>query len=355
MKTELTADKLYHRHKLSYPQIDRLLGTNHVDLYQKDIIGNFKIIREFIVVTDEFRKMNIRFIPLKGPLLSHRIYKDATVRRFHDLDILISAKDIRSAYDYLVGVGYCADIKLSDDGRDQHILEEYEMHLSFIHPKTTVCIELHIKIFNYKQCFGLDFNSIYEYNTTIQLYMNREFRVLNAEYDLFYLLVHGSTHKWQRLKWLVDISDYIRNIDFDRLEFNRLTQKHGALRILSLYNSMAAIYLPDPSLFVTKVKIPNLLTRICIKYVEAEKGEFAPKKFFEIISNLFYGNVFLFLLFPDFNNIKAIVKSRLVCLPDSKDLKTTNTLILILYRPFGYFIRHIREGRNQLGAMPPIK
>ena len=344
MKSALTAEKLYYRHKLSYPQIDSLLGTNHKDLYQKDIIGNFKIIREFICVTDEFRRMGIRFIPLKGPLLSHRIYKDATVRRFTDLDILIRTKDIRLAYDFLIGAGYSPNVKLSEDGRDQHIIEDYVNQLSFIHPETKVCIELHLKIFNYKQYFGLDFDSIYEHNTSVQLFMNREFRVLNAEYDLFYLLVHGSTHKWQRLKWLVDISDYIRNVQFDRLEINILAQKHGTLGILPLYNSIARIYLPDSPLFVTKVKIPNLLTKICIKYVEAEKGEFEPKNILEITSNLFYGKVFLIFLFPNFSNIKAILKSRLISLADSNDIKTTNPLILTLYRPFGYFIRHIKEG-----------
>ena len=96
MKTLLSPELLYTRHRLSYPQIDSLLGTNHKELYQKDIIENFKIIREFIVVTDEFRKNGIRFIPLKGPPLSHRIYGDATFRRYHDLDILIDSMDIKT-------------------------------------------------------------------------------------------------------------------------------------------------------------------------------------------------------------------------------------------------------------------
>ena len=342
MKTELTVELLYKRHKLSYPQIDSLFGTNHKELYQKDIIENFKIIREFIQITDEFRRMGIRFIPLKGPLLSHRIYKDATVRRFHDLDILISTKDIRSAYDFLLSTGYSSDIKLSEDGKDWKIVEDFEMHLTFLHPETKVCIELHLKIFNYKQCFGLDFNTIYDHNTTDQLFMNREFRVLSVEYDLFYLIIHGSTHKWQRLKWVVDIRDYIWNIDYDMLKINMLAQKHGALRVLPLYNSIALAYLPDPSLFVTEVKTPSLLTKICIKYVEAEKGEFEKKNLLEIFTNLFYGKLFLLYLFPDFDNIKAIIKSSLVSIVDSKDIKTTNPFLLILYRPFGYFYRRLK-------------
>ena len=109
MKTELTADLLYYRHRLSYPQIDSLLGTNHKELYQKDIIENFKIIRELVVVTDEFRRIGFRFIPLKGPLLSPWINKDATVRRSHDLDILIDFEYLQLAYNYLVKNGYHSD------------------------------------------------------------------------------------------------------------------------------------------------------------------------------------------------------------------------------------------------------
>jgi hypothetical protein len=246
------------------------------------------------------------------------------------------------AYDFLLGIGYSPNVQLSEKGKDMHIIEDYVMQLSFIHPRTKVCIELHLKIFNYKQCFGLDFDTIYEHNTTYQLFMNREFRVLSAEYDLFYLVIHGSTHKWQRLKWVVDISDYIRNVDYDMLKINRLTQKHNVFRILPLYNSIAMAYLPDPSLFVTEVKTPSLLTKICIKYVEAEKGEFGKKNIYEIFMNLFYGKLFLLYLFPDFDNIKAIIKSRLVSLADSKDIKTTNLFLLTLYRPFGYFYRHLQ-------------
>ena len=225
MKTQLTADILYNRHRLSYPQIDSLLGTNHKELYQKDIIENFKVIREFIVVTDEFRKMDIRFISLKGPLLSQRIYGNATYRRYRDLDILIDSKDIPLAYRYLIIMGYNPEYELPEDEKGRQFLYHYLKHIPFIHPKTKVIFELHWQILELKDLFETNFNYIYHHISVNYVYMNRNFQILNKEYDLIYLLIHGSMHRWQRLKWLVDIGDYMLNTTFDWLEINNLAQK----------------------------------------------------------------------------------------------------------------------------------
>ncbi len=340
MKTLLSPELLYTRHRLSYPQIDSLLGTNHKELYQKDIIENFKIIREFIVVTDEFRKMGIRFIPLKGPLLSQRIYGDATFRRYHDLDILIDSKDIPRAYKYLISSGYCPDVELPEDEMGRQNLFNYTKHISFIHPTTRVNIELHWQILDLKDFLGPDFNFIYQDITVNQVFMSREFRVLKNEYDLFYLLFHGSTHKWQRLKWLLDINDYMKNIGFDSLKINSLAQKYKVSKIIPLYNSVAAIYIPKSALFDSKLKIPTILVRICIKHIAAKEVVFTKID----ISYSLQGYVFGLLLFSDLGNRIAFLKTRFILFSDSKDIRTTNPLLLFLYRPFGYLIRHLRRG-----------
>ena len=344
MKTELTPELLYKRHGLSYPQIDSLLGSNHKDLYQRDIMENFKIIREFILVTDEFRKLDIRFISLKGPLLSHRIYNDVTVRRFHDLDILVDFSNISLIYNLLVQRGYSKDTELSADENMNQKLHDYLKHISFFHPQTKVCFEIHWKISIDKCIFNLDFDSIYKQIATDQVFMSRNFRILNKEYDLLYLLVHGSDHKWQRLKWLLDIKDYSRNVPFDRLKVDNLAKKHKVSRIIPLYNLVASKYFHDPQLFDTKQKVPALLFRSCIKQIEAREVIFYTER---TISDSFSDFVYAFLLFPDLRSRLAYLKNKLICYYDVKNIETTNAILLILYRPFGLIFRNFHGVRKE--------
>lgn len=337
MNPKLTPDLLYKRHRLSYPQIDSLLGTNNSALHQKDILDNFKTIREFIIVTDEFRKMDIRFIPLKGPLLSQRIYNDATIRRSHDLDILIDFNNISLIFNYLIKRGYRACDELSEENKERLRLYIYAKHISFFHPQKKVCFEIHWKIFIDWRIFNLDFDSIYQHITTKQVFMSREFRVLNPENDLFYLLVHGTDHKWQRLKWLLDVNDYMLNIPFDRSEVYKLAKKYNVSVIFPLYDSIASMYLPAPPLFDSKLKIPALLLRICIKHITASEVVFTAKN----ITYSIYGYIYGFFLYPDLDNKIGFIKNKLICSADSKIIKTSNPMLLILYRPFGYLYRQL--------------
>jgi hypothetical protein len=341
MATRLSVSLLYERHKLSYPQIDRIMGTDNKALYQKDILENFKLIREFITVTDEFRKLSIPFIPIKGPLLSYRIYKDATVRRSHDLDILIGFKDIPKAFDYLKQAGYRPDIELPKDKTGKQILFDHAKHTMFVHPQTRLIIEIHWQLFEFWNHFELDFNSIYQQLTTVQTFMEREFRVLKNEYDLLYLLIHGTTHKWQRLKWLLDISDYLHNNTVNTQEIIKLAQQYRALSILPLYNEIATIYLPDPQLIDTNEKVSGFLAKYCVKNIESKDVVFNPRSFKEALQMTFGGYSYYLRLLPDARNRIIFLKRMLVNVYDAKDIKTTNPVLLLLYRPFGYLYRNL--------------
>ena len=245
-------------------------------------------------------------------------------------------KDITPIYNYLVLCGYCPDFVLSEDEKEKLILYRHAKHILFIHPQKKVIIEIHWKITDALKSFYSDFDFIYGQLTTNQVFMNREFRVLNKEYDLLYLLVHGSEHKWQRLKWLLDINDYIRNIPIDGLQINTLAQKHGISGLLALYNSLSKIYFPEPKLFETKLKVSRFLLRICIEHIEANEVVLTGRHIFHSL-NLY---IYSLLLFPDFGNRMAFLKNNLLSFSDSKDIKTANPLLLMLYRPFGYFYRH---------------
>ncbi len=293
------------------------------------------------MVTDEFRRIGIQFIPLKGPLLSQRIYGDATFRRYHDLDILIDLKDFSIVYDYLLQKGYQPDLILPNDEKSKQSQYNYAKHVLFIHRQTKVIIEIHWKIFDEMKSFNLDFDSLLAHTTTNQVFMNREFRILNKEYDLLYLLLHGSIHRWNRLKWLIDINDYLKCIGCDRLKIINLAQKYKVATIIPLYNSIAEIYLPEPELFDSKLKTPNLLVQICKRKITDKQVLLTKLDPLSSLKDYTYG----LLIFSDFGNRIAFLKTRFILFSDSRAIKSANPLLLMLYRPFGYFYRH-RPGRS---------
>jgi hypothetical protein len=51
-------------------------------------------------------------------------------------------------------------------------------------------------------------NLIVSENLQEIVFSGRKFTILNRELELLFLLLHGSRHGWERLKWLVDINDY---------------------------------------------------------------------------------------------------------------------------------------------------
>ncbi|MDP4291767.1 MAG: nucleotidyltransferase family protein [Bacteroidota bacterium] len=341
MKTHIPADQLYLRHKLSYPQIDRMQGTQHAPMHQKDILDNFNNIREFIMVTDGFRKLSIPFIPMKGPLLSARIYGDAAIRRMHDLDLLLNTKDVPLAYDNLVRLGYIPDLKLPDSETGRKILWDHNKHLSFVHPQKKTCFELHWQLVDFKDHFEYHFDTIYQNLTMTQHFMNRKFRVLKSEYDLLFLLIHGAAHKWQRLKWLVDINDFLHNIRFDEQLLRSLARSYKAERVLALYNKVAILYLPNPQLIDIKVNVPEFLVKSCIREIKRKEVVWIPRSFKEAVTFSYFFYRYLFLLFPDRQSRIENIKRSLVNAYDLKMVKTNNLFLLILVRPFSYLYRHI--------------
>ena len=80
---------LKSRHRLSAEQINLLAGGRVIEESYEEKAGTLVKVAEFIKVTDLLRAGGIDFIPLKGPLLSFRLYGDATTRRYGDIDILV--------------------------------------------------------------------------------------------------------------------------------------------------------------------------------------------------------------------------------------------------------------------------
>jgi len=286
--TEFSPRILKDRHRLSSQQINALFGEKVIEESYEEKAQTLGMVAEFLRVTDALSVAGINFIPLKGPLLSYRLYGDATTRHSHDLDILVEPSDVGRGADALQKVGYQPfGISWPPERRIQEKILKYNHHISFIHPLNQQIIELHWKLINNPWFRFMDASHIVKNNICLFDFAERSFTVLNNEMELFYLVIHGGIHRWGRLKWLADIREYLntRKIDWDR--FDLISDTFGAGRLVALCNSIMGEYMPGGELLPCHSVAPGYMIKSSVKSISDQEYK-GPESVKEIIIRLRY-------------------------------------------------------------------
>jgi len=214
----------------------------------------------------------IDFVPLKGPLLSLRLYGDATYRYFHDIDILVKPSEVSHVIEILQRKGYqqCGRI-WPDKARMQRRLLRYHHDIPLIHPVRQITVEIHWRL-RHRQ--WLDDNladSIVKKNLISLKYADRSFSVFNNEMELLYLIIHGGMHQWGRLNWICDIREFVKTHEINKVHFYTLSDSFKAGRLTSLCNYILEEYYPDEKLLQNSTPLPSYMSRLSRKRIEAEE------------------------------------------------------------------------------------
>jgi hypothetical protein len=172
-----------------------------------------------------FTDNRINVVVLKGPILALDLYGDVSLRTSSDLDMLIPIDELEKAEKLLLNLGYVKDDYI------RTILNDWKWrhhHITFIHPKTKVKIEIHWR-FNPGPAKEPSFAELWERRGTSFLTEN-PIHILGKE-DLFlFLVTHGARHGWSRLRWLMDIHQLtMKKLDWS-VVINRL-RKYGYLHV----------------------------------------------------------------------------------------------------------------------------
>jgi hypothetical protein len=272
----LNTEILYHRHRLSRSQIDDLpgdfaeavltsghpgndwkgSGLGEGDISEK--VNQLNRIAEFILITNELRGEGIWFIPFKGPLLSYRIYGDATYRRFNDFDILVNPGDARRTIEIFRNIGYrTVSLSLPGPGRRERRILKYTNQKSLIRPGDDTLVEVHWRLLKYPVIKEGKMREIMEQNTGEITFAGQKFNHFTTEFELLHLAVHGGLHAWARLKWLVDIHEIVIRFEIDKDKFTDLVKAFRAKRMAGLCNAMLRHFFPDSPLLPVDYKIPD--------------------------------------------------------------------------------------------------
>lgn len=162
----------------------------------------------------------IRYLMLKGPVLSQQLYGNRMLKTSVDLDMLVDARDLPVLLRLLPQAGYVlteVNYKLTDNQLRYQV--QHFHHLGFYHPQLGISLELHWQLVSNKYLLPLKFETLYAEREKVWL-ANYPIDTLGDAHNALFLAVHGAGHKWFRINWLYDFASVlaVRNPDFDAIE-----------------------------------------------------------------------------------------------------------------------------------------
>ena len=200
----------YQRLSLRAKQI--VMKQLHMEKLQADIVQSL----------DENGIVNAVF---KGVALDKKLYGNQNKRVYRDIDLLINDYDIDKTHELLINLGF----KLGKDLRyTPEFIKKYPnvkkgiKDLIYIHQPSKTILELHWRIATINNLkIELSNSDCFE----VFSYGKKNYYTLRNEYELAYLIQHGAESGWHRLKWLIDIVDYLKVIDINKPIFLKIMQE----------------------------------------------------------------------------------------------------------------------------------
>ena len=327
---------LHDRHRLSHEQIDLLLSENRAREFLQEKMKRMASIKHFLEITDIFREADISFLCMKGPLLSYRIYGDASVRFSHDIDLLVEADSLDRIVTLMCGAHYelSEGVIWPDETFKQDILRQCTHHISFFNKELKFCVEIHWTLTVDLPIRKEVADKLIKQNLTTINYAGRSFTVLNKEFELTYLMIHGSRHGWSRLKWLVDIKDYPMD-DLDLNKWKTLIKSFHAERVLGQTNHLLNYYFCKKLPLEGSKKLPAFFVRYAEASLEAPIDN--ANSFHILLRGIHYQR----LLFPQLSYQWGVFKSLISRPGDIAEYNFSSKAAYYLYRPFSLIKRRV--------------
>ncbi len=199
------------------PRLPKEIARELQSAYDNNLHRNLWFASETLRILQHFESKQLRAIPYKGPVLAQMAYSDLALRRFSDLDFLISSAHFNRAKQALAGIGYHPSSELSAPIERFWLRKGNER--MFDGPAGKNLVELQWAILPH--FYAIDSLSDLRANdlavenliarsrpTTLA---DHEVPSLSAEDNLLVLCLHAAKHLWMRLIWLTDIAQTLRS------------------------------------------------------------------------------------------------------------------------------------------------
>ncbi len=193
---------------------DEILDASREHL-QQHRSANQALANQLTRILTGLANAGIEAIPFKGPTLAITAYGDLALRSFRDLDFLIPKAQIQPCLKTLQDMGYHQNMQLSP--KQMQAFLEYSGQ-DILYGKGAP-IEPHWAFAPSTLALDISYQDIL--NRAVEGSFNGQPTLHFApEDELIILCIHGSKEKWTKLKWVADISEFIRshpNLDWPQL------------------------------------------------------------------------------------------------------------------------------------------
>lgn len=334
-----TTEVLRNRHRLSLQQIEILgFGKGDSSLLEEKV-EQLGWVQHFMGISELFDREGIWFVPLKGPLLSQKLYGDPTVRISRDFDFLVEENQVGLVIRKLENLGYYPENFPWPENikRQKFILKQFNQ-FSLVHVTEKASVEVHWRLLDYPVVPYDKINGLARLHLEKVTFNGHNFRQFLPEFELLYLIIHGSLHAWFRLKWLVDVKEFLSWYAINKETFESLVKQLHAQRVAGLCNRMLKEFFPGTVLLPVNYDIPEWFSNFSISQTmrEVDRPTVPPANFVRYIW-------FRMQAFPGLRY--KINTLRLFSVSD-QDIKHTwippFLIFYLLYRPFGYIYRYFQ-------------
>ncbi|HKM99172.1 MAG TPA: nucleotidyltransferase family protein [Candidatus Binataceae bacterium] len=206
--------------------------------FEEDLHSSLALGGELCAIADLFATHSLEFVPLKGSLLSRRLYGDLAVRVSGDIDVLIQPHDVLAVRDLLLAQGYRIASPLHWSC-DSACLRSRECELLMVHRTRPLTVDLHWRIVPWYFASAFDSASVWKSLVSTRI-SGRQIPDLPPEHLLLFLCAHGSKHAFERLAWICDIARCLQTCDFEWQAVLSLAARSGTTRQLLLGTRLAA-------------------------------------------------------------------------------------------------------------------
>jgi len=200
------------------------------------------IYRHFNVIAGLFALEGVKILALKGIYLSETLYKDAGLRQFSDIDLLVQKEDAEKSLAILSAAGY----KAEGDKEDNFSKKLEVVHFSPM-VLNGVSVEIHLKLHLNIEKYKLDISDLWETAHLISL-NNRNVYVLSKINQLIHVCVHLDKHFHQghiQFTGYMDITNLLMqfNDDADWKELIRYCEKYNCIEEVFTHILLANKYM----------------------------------------------------------------------------------------------------------------
>jgi len=165
--------------------------------------------RELIRLVRLLDSHGIPALPFKGPTLAALAYGNLSLRQFSDLDILVRERDVRKAVALLIAGGYRTASPLSWS-RNASTPSKRQKDLGLERADGRVSVELHWRLLGSRFTSPHNMKRMWKRLETMSI-AGSLVNCLPVNDLLLYLCMHGAKHRWERLEWIADVAEVIRN------------------------------------------------------------------------------------------------------------------------------------------------